>query len=407
MRTKIINAIYRKELKEVLRDKRMIYLVILMPFFLYPILFTLMGQVGSSQRDKIATEKVTVVVNPEAEASPVYQLLSQDTTLELRTGAVNAAAIDTLDKALGIEVPANFQALLDSNEIAPVVIYGDNTKEVVSQRRRRIAAMIDGIGQQVVVQRLASRGLSPELLEPIRIQQEDLASQEAQTGKMLAGFLPAMILLFIFLGSIYIAIDITAGEKERRTLQTLFSTPASTREIIAGKFLAVASVGIVSGAANLLSLMLSMVILTKSLGGEFDAMALDVSAQGWVFLVALVLLSTLFIGSISLAVVLLANSYKEAQGYVTPLMMVVLIPAFLSQMPGMELTTQTAMIPMLNICLAIGDIFQGSASLGLIAMVAGFALLYGFFGLWLASKTFGNENVVNGEKVDFKALFRR
>lgn len=407
MRTNIINTIYRKELKEVLRDKRMLYLVILMPFFLYPVLFTLMGQVGSSQRDKITSEKVTVVLNPEAEGGSIYQLLSQDTTLDLRTGPVNATAIDTLDKAIGIQVPTNFQALLDSSEVAPIVIYGDNTKEVISQRRRRIAAMIDGLGQQVVVQRMTSRGLSPEMLQPIEIQQENLASQQAETGKMLAGFLPAMILLFIFLGSIYIAIDITAGEKERRTLQTLFSTPASTREIIAGKFLAVASVGIVSGAANLLSLMLSMVILTKSMGGGFDAMALDVAPQGWALLVLLVLLSTLFIGSISLAVVLLANSYKEAQSYVTPLMMVVLIPAFLSQMPGMELSTQTAMIPMLNICLAIGEIFQGSTSLGLIGLVAGFALLYGFFGLWLASKTFGNENVVNGEKVDFKSLFNR
>ena len=407
MRTNIINAIYRKELREILRDKRMLYLVILMPFFLYPVLFTLMGQVGSSQRDKITSEKVTVVLNPEAEGGAIAQLLRQDTTLDLRTGPVDATAIDTLDKAIGIQVPADFQTLLDSNQIAPVVIYGDNTKEVISQRRSRIAAMIEGMGQQVVAQRLTSRGLPTELLQPISIQQENIASQQAETGKMLAGFLPAMILLFIFLGSIYIAIDITAGEKERRTLQTLFSTPAATREIIAGKFLAVASVGIVSGAANLLSLMLSMVILTKSLGGGFDAMTLEVAPQGWVFLILLVLLSTLFIGSISLAVVLLANSYKEAQSYVTPLMMVVLIPAFLSQMPGMELSTQTAMIPMLNICLAIGEIFQGSASLGLIGLVAGFALLYGFFGLWLASKTFGNENVVNGEKVDFKSLFGR
>jgi sodium transport system permease protein len=407
MRTNIITAIYRKEIKEVLRDKRMLYLVILMPFFLYPILFTLMGQVTSSQRDKLENEKVTVVINPEAQDGPVYQLLSQDTTLRLRTGPVTAAAIDTLKKGIGIQVPENFQALLDSNAVAAITIYGDNTQEVVSQRRRRIAGMLDGIGQQVVVQRLAARGMDAELLQPIRIQQQDLASNEAQTGKALGSFLPAMILFFIFLGSIYIAIDITAGEKERRTLQTLFSTPATTREIISGKFLAVASVGIISGAANLLSLMLSMLILVKYMGGGLDGMTLDVSPEGWVFLVVLVLLSTLFIGSISLAVVLLANSYKEAQSYVTPLMMVVLIPAFLSQMPGMELTAQTAMIPMLNICLAIGEIFQGSASLGLIGLVAGFALLYGFFGLWLASKTFGNENVVNGEKVDFKSLFGR
>jgi sodium transport system permease protein len=119
----------------------------------------------------------------------------------------------------------------------------------------------------------------------------------------------------------------------------------------------------------------------------------------------LVLLTTLFLGAISLAVVLLANSYKEAQSYVSPLMMLVLIPAMLAGMPGMELNLQTALIPVFNIALAIIALFKGNWDPSLLSLVAAAGLVYGLVALWLTSLTFGNENVVTGEKFDWKQLF--
>ncbi|RMF03967.1 MAG: hypothetical protein D6772_01370 [Bacteroidetes bacterium] len=133
------------------------------------------------------------------------------------------------------------------------------------------------------------------------------------------------------------------------------------------------------------------------------AVALEPAAWGW--LVLLVLLTTLFLGALSLAVVLLANSYKEAQSYVSPLMMLVLVPAMLAAMPGMELNIQTAFVPVLNIALAIISLFKGSWDPGMLAIVAVAGLVYGIVALWLTSLTFGNENVVTGENFDWKQLF--
>ena len=209
------------------------------------------------------------------------------------------------------------------------------------------------------------------------------------------------------MGAIYIAIDITAGEKERRTLQTLFTTPSRVGEIIAGKFLAVLAVALTSAFMNLSSLVVAILLQAKLMGGNISKFAIDVSPTGWVWLILLIVLSAILLAAMSLAVVLLANSYKEAQSYVSPLMMLVLIPAILVQMPGMELNMTTACIPILNICLAMGAIFKGTFSIGAMALTVVFLAVYSAIALYFASLVFKNENVITGEKVNFKQLFAK
>ncbi len=415
MRTPIISTIFQKELKEVLRDKRMIYLIILLPFFLYPVLFTIIGKVGQSQSKKIASEKVSVYLNPEGQGTPVFERLREDTSLNLIVQHFDQAIIDSAKNTIGVYVDPNFTQIQENKGSAEIKIYADNSKDLLNNRRKRLVRKFNALNDSLVHDRLAAAALDSTFIKAINIQEEDLATDEEMIGKILGSFLPMLLLLFIFLGCIYIAIDITAGEKERRTLQSLFTTPVTTREIIAGKFGAVFTIGIVSATMNLLSLFVAMLIQfslmssgdTASGGGDAPAFALSVSPVGWLWVVVIILLSTIFLAALSLAVVLLANSYKEAQSYVSPLMMLVLLPAIISQMPGLELNTTTALIPMLNISLAIGEVLKGSFDTGMVALVALLALIYAVFALWLASKTFGNENVITGEKVSWKALLSR
>jgi sodium transport system permease protein len=404
MRSNIILTIFGKEIKEVLRDKRMLYLVILLPFFLYPVLFTLIGKVGADQQDKLSSQKVTVLINPEGQGTPVFDLLKADTTLELKTAAFDRAAIDTAKNTIGVWVAPDYAQQIAASGSAKVTIYVDESKDVLSLRKEVIAARLQALNQQILGERLRQAQLSESLIQPLAVETENVATKEQLVGKVMGGFLPMIILMFIFVGCVYIAIDITAGEKERRTLQTLYSTTASKGEIIAGKFLAVASVGIVSAAMNILSLLVAMQIQVSLMSENANSLSFSVSPQGWLWLVVLVLLSTVFLGALCLAVVLLANSYKEAQSYVSPMMMLILIPAMLSQMPGMELNASTALIPMLNISLAMGAVVKGAIDPGLMAMVVGMALLYALVALWLASRSFGNESVITGEKVNFRQL---
>lgn len=410
MRPNIVSTIYQKEIIEVLRDRRMLLLVILLPLFLYPVLFTFLGKLGANQADKINAQTVTVVVTPAAEQTPILALLRQDSTLNISVQpTVDRSRIDTMENAIGLLVPEDYTRRIANGEAAVITLLADESEDVLEQRLDRIRAQLGGLGQQIVTQRLARVNLSADYIEPIRIETENLAPQQRMVGRIVGNFLPMMIMFFIFLGCIYIAIDITAGEKERRTLQTVFTAPIKTSEIIAGKFMAVATVGIIAGAVNLLSLVGSVLLQVKLMTEGRTALpgfSFSISGASWLWLIVFVLLLTIFIASLTLAVGLLANSYKEAQSYISPLMMVILIPALASQMPGMELTTSTAMIPILNVSLAMKSVFQDDINVGLIAMVAGFAVLYGFVGLWLAGRSFGNENIVTGEKVNFKSLLR-
>ncbi len=409
MRSHIIGTIFRKEMLEVLRDKRMLLLVILMPFFLYPVMFTLIGFVGKSQGERLNTEKVTVLLNPEAESTPIYDLLKTNSTLEVKLEAFEQAALDTMTNTIGVLVGEGYQSTLDSNRSAIVTLYYDSSKDLLDGRVNDIKSSVEELSQNLLLARLNAQQLPQGFVKPIDLREQNIAPQERVIGKIMGRFLPMMLLLFIFTGCIYIAIDITAGEKERRTLQTLFTAPLKVSEIIAGKFLATFLVGVVSATMNVLSLLVAMYIQVQLLsdGKAGEAFSLPIGPEGWAWMTLIIVLATAFMAAISIAVVLLANSYKEAQSYVSPLMMVIIIPAVMSQMPGMELTSTTAMIPMLNISLAIGAIFQGIFNVGHILMVVLFALLYAGLALYLASLTFGNENVVTGEKVKFKALFSK
>ena len=406
MRSHIIATIFKKEMKEVLRDKRMLYLIILMPFFLYPVLFTLIGSIGASQQEKLTTEKVTVWLSHTAEGTPIQALLIQDSSLRVMTKAFVQEDLDSLKKTMGILVPADYEQRLAAGQSAEVTILADQSQDVLDLRAGILARQLAAVSDQVLSKRLTDQGLSPGFATPIVVNNVDLSPQDTGS-RIMASFLPMMILLFIFIGCIYIAIDITAGEKERRTLQTLFTTPSATGEIIAGKFLAVAAVGIVSATMNILSLVVAMNIQVYLLGGSNSSFSLQLAPVAWVWLVILVLLATLFLGALSLAVVLLANSYKEAQSYVSPLMMIVLVPALMASMPGIELNYQTALVPVFNVALSIVALLKGNFDPALLGVVAAASLVYGILALYLASLTFGNENVITGEKVNFKMLFKR
>nr|MBX2874571.1 ABC transporter permease subunit [Saprospiraceae bacterium] len=281
MRTKIISAIFRKELKEVLRDKRMLYLIILLPFFLYPVLFTLIGKVGQSQQEKLSTQSINVLLSPELKGTTIEEALAQSTELNLSFTEFDESTIDTMSNGIGIQLDAPFDQTMQNNGTASIQILADQSKDLLKFRSRQIRTVLQGVNQNLLKARIDGAGLNPEFAKPLAITQIDLASDQEQAGKALASFLPMIILLFIFVGCIYIAIDITAGEKERKTLQTIFTAPIKVSEIIAGKFAAVFTVGIVSAFMNILSLMVAMMIQVKFMGGEVGSFALSIDPIGW------------------------------------------------------------------------------------------------------------------------------
>lgn len=403
----MILTIFAKEMREILRDKRMIFLVILMPFFIYPLIFLLMGKVGAGQEEKIQTEKVSLFVSGLPESHQLLTLLSADTSLLVELRSFDKMMLDSLPEAMGLEIPADFDNKIKAGETATPVLYVDESDFLLKERKKNVLALVAGYSNQLLSGRLAAQSLSPAFVEPISLRVEDISSRDDKLGKLLGTMLPSLLLLLIFTGCIYIAIDITAGEKERRTLQTLYVTTASENAIIAGKFLAVASVGLSSAVMNVLSLLLGLQLQMGELGESPQMLSLSISGISWLGLALLIVLSTAFLAAVSMVVAVLANSYKEAQTYITPLMILVLMPVMVSQLPGIALDAKTALIPMLNISLAMGSLLASDVSYPMVGLVLAMLLIYIFLALWFAGRVFANENIVTGGKWNWKDFWRK
>ncbi|MEL7377564.1 MAG: hypothetical protein AAFN65_11440, partial [Bacteroidota bacterium] len=199
MRMSIVSALFRKEILEVLRDKKMLYLVILMPFFLYPVLFIVMGKVGASAGEKLATEEVTVFMDPALENTAVSDMLAADSTLELEFKNLPTEERDSLrGNQLVIEAPADYELRLDSMEAVAFTIYGDNSEDVVSRRRQRVQGMLRAYNEQIVSGRLAAADLPSDFNQAVQVTNISTASERAAAGAGFGRVIPMMLLLFIF-----------------------------------------------------------------------------------------------------------------------------------------------------------------------------------------------------------------
>jgi sodium transport system permease protein len=212
-----------------------------------------------------------------------------------------------------------------------------------------------------------------------------------------------MIVLMVMLGAMYPAIDLTAGEKERGTLETILASAAGRTEVTAGKFLCVftaAMVTVILGAASM--------TVTSSLGLlQIGDAAREAHAQGFAFsinplsLLVVVLMmipaAVLFSAGL-LAIAIMARSYKEAQSYVSPLMFVVIIPSLVAFMPGIELNAALAWMPVSNIALAVRTALltaKGEAfPWGLLALVFVATGVYAACALYLVRQMFNKESVL-------------
>jgi len=186
---------------------------------------------------------------------------------------------------------------------------------------------------------------------------------------LVGGFLPYIFILFCFMACMYPALDLITGEKEKGTLETLLTTPASRFQILIGKVLAIGVVGVFAAVMTIVG-MFAALRLFEGIPPEIITAINDILSLRFVLLLfgMLVPLSLFFAGALA-AVAIRASSFKEAQTLISPMMFVVIVPAMMALMPGMRLDWQTAAIPILNIALATKEITAGTIQYGQYALL--------------------------------------
>ncbi len=329
---------------------------------------------------------------PEAPAGGVERLPAslRDDPLALRAAAAIAAR--TLHAA--VVLPADFAERVAAEGPPPEVrLYYDSTFPLSQEAADRVRSALDAYAEGVVDARLSGRSLTRAFLKPVDVADRNLAPPSRQFQAAIGGFLPYTIILFAFLGGLYPAIDLGAGEKERFTLETLLLTPATRLEIGAGKFLVVFVASMVSAVLSLGAMAFT---LTKGILPPEMLAAIEVSLDARALALSLVAVAPVAatFAALLLSVSVYARSFKEAQTYAAPLQFLIIVPAIVSLLPDVQPTPALGAVPVLNVSLLMREILRGELPVTLAAVTALSSLALTALSLAFAARCFSREEVL-------------
>ena len=406
-----------KELKETLRDRRTIVTLLLMPLLVYPLLSMALNRFILSAKTGSGDVVFTVGTGSDAERNSLHAWLSDPSSappqqiIDASDGNVSEFQVINTNSVLLAE-PLDPMEALKQNRIdvaatiksgePPTVAFtsfrGDNDSETA--RRVLVERM-----QWLRMNHAESVALATAhpFVRPVDVQLHELG--ESKQDSLLATIIPLVLVLMTITGAVYPAIDLTAGERERGTMESLMASPVPRFYVLASKYVAVVVVALLTAIANLLAMFVTLWasrLLPLLTGGE-DSFPWSTMLQ----ILGLLVLFSGFFSAVLLSLTSFAKSFKEAQAYLIPVMLLSLAPAMLSLMPGVNLSGAMAIAPLINIVLLARDLIGGSAdpAAALAAIVSTCA--YACAAIAVAAKLFGSDAVTRTSQQSFGSLFRR
>ncbi|MGK0189016.1 MAG: sodium transport system permease protein [Verrucomicrobiales bacterium] len=398
-----ILTVFRKEFTDTIRDRRTLLMMIVVPLFFYPVLAFLLGYFSQQQRERIAATDVRLAIIDPSDACRSSGLLSHfeekaaKEHLVIDVNAVSSDAAEIVERddyEVAIQVPKTFMTTLNNGGSAQLQIFYKGTSAGASAGVK-VKELIADFAAGVREQRLRDRSIDESLLEPVVISVNNVASaREEHADGVFGGMFTYFLIFLTFVGSMPAAVDLGAGEKERGTLETLLTSPASLWSILAGKLLVVVLTGLVSAMVSLCSV-IPIILFGADLGEALGSIV----GGAFTFTSVLIILSLLlplavFFASITLTLSFYARSAKEAHSLVTPVMMVVVGGLMVGMLPGMKLTIGSAFIPVLNASLAMRAVLGGTTTLVPMLIVYISLLLLAAGALFLGAKIVARERTL-------------
>ena len=410
MRKSIVKSIFKKEIIDILRDKKTLFMTIILPILLYPTLVLLLSYIMNASSQSMAKRDLMIATSTNLEQSladrinerdedegklTIISLQDEDYEEALNNGDITAyIKVDTKEKVIEYEV------------------YYNASSEDGMEACSRLEGILEDYKKEKVLEGITALGLDEkEILEPITYETHNVAKSEQLAGYLLGVILPFILVISILTGAIYPAIDVMAGEKERGTLETLLTMPISNMELVMGKYLAVSLSALVSALLSVLSIVFSVICLclTASELVDVSKMSMDFSKLILPFLLTFICIGlfTLVISAVSMCVCSLARSFKEAQNAMTPLMLVAMVLSYASMIPTLELSSVTAGIPVVNVVLAIKSVLTFKFDISLLMLVLVSNIIFVLFAVWILSKLFKSEDILFGNSKSFSFLEKR
>ncbi|HTV43269.1 MAG TPA: ABC transporter permease [Candidatus Sulfotelmatobacter sp.] len=399
MNWRAIGTVYGKEMRDSLRDYRTLISMIVIPTLAMPLLMFGVGAMMVKTMTKAQAEIPRVMIIGGGASSNVLSALratgdfkivpaTDDFTNQIVQKQVRAA----------VRLPPDFDARVMRGDKAEVSIYVYQTDVASQFAAQRLDAFFRRLSDTTVRERLKNRNIPVEILKPFAIQQENVAPPAMVAGSLLGGLLPYLIIVMCFMGAMYPAIDVTVGEKERGTMETILRCPVARINLALGKFLAVFTISIATVILALSSMCgtfeVARRVMAQSLPPRLieSVSTIDVAGLSGVFV--LLLPVAIMLSALMLMIGLFSKSFREAQSYAGPLMVLLILPVIPAILPGMELTPKLALVPLMNVSLTCREMLEGIWHWNYILLIFGSACVYAAIALGATVWMFHREGVI-------------
>lgn len=390
------SAIFRKEMVETLRDRRTLIIALLLPVVLMPLVTLGVPYLASRQRQQRETAVSHVAVIGAAAAPDLVSTVGTQEHVQLVSVSEAVQSLQSGEVDAVLEIPPSFATRLAAGD-AQVTVFFDESEPRSVMAYQRVQQGVATYSATLTIQHLLARGISRRDLTPVQITSRSVADRRRLGGALLAGLLPFFIVIWASLGGQHTALDVGAGERERRTLDALLLTPPSRGAVATGKFLAV----LVTSLAAVV-MVIAATVVSLRVGGALGladlartSVSLSFGSTAWLVIVSTFLVA--FLSASQLALSLLARSMREAQQFFTPLYLGATLPAMAAPfLEGWDRSAWTYLIPSLGPIFALRGLLLGSLIPAHLALALISAAVFGALALGVAVRAVVGEQTAGG-----------
>lgn len=392
--------IVQKEFLDLFRDRKTWMTTVLVPILLVPLLFFIIGNVFAKSSEE-ASKDIPIAI--EDTSGQVKKWIGGNAAFQIESGITDIEKAVKDGKArLGVRVDPAFQEKVGKMEPVSISLFFDSSDNRSLISMGILHSHLSMLNQQLLEERLGKMGIPQQSLTPMDMKEVNLSSDEQMAGSFMSLMIPLLLLMAVATGGMPAAIDLVAGEKERGTLEALLTTPASSKSVLLAKLIVVSTMGCLSAIASLGAFAYTMntstfqKFMTGEGGNAESALNFTFFTGQNIFyiLLIMILLGIMFAG-LQLALSTLAKGFKEASTYMSPLVIVAMIPAYLLMQTGAkELETYHFILPIVNVIAIFKEFIYGFFHMGHIGMVIGSTLVYVGISVGIATYLFRKESFV-------------
>jgi sodium transport system permease protein len=368
-------TIYLKELLELVRDRKTFFFTIFVPVIAMPLIFTGFGMLSTNMFKQASQAQMTYAIFGKEHAPQLAARFAEEKGLRevvlSGPGEIKRAIGDDRIK-FALVIPADLDNTLGRHQQGVIELHY-NSASAIDMTRKRVTAVLGNHNNAVRALALPALNLNQDqlrfALDPIKLEDHSTADKREQTGAMIGGLVPYILLMVCLVSAMYPAIDTGAGEKERGTLETLLLAPVSRTSIVLAKFLMLFTVGLTSALLMIASLGALLIFGESLMSGDVAQMARSIGLFDLAMVALMLVPTAAMFASILLSISVYAKSYKEASGLISPLMIVTILPTLAALLPGVEMNWKWAMVPLTNVSLAMKELVKGTMDYSMLSVI--------------------------------------